>query len=76
MYIRQNPLFSFDTLMKYEPQTRLSMVFNEINVYPVIRELPVKSAQGPKGYSFVALLRADIAKQVCGIPTVTRLLER
>ncbi len=76
MYIRQNPLFSFDTLMQYQPQTRLSMLFEELNVYPAIQALPPKSIRGPKGYSFAALLRALLAKQVCAIPTVTRLVER
>ncbi|HML34177.1 transposase [Sporomusa sphaeroides] len=76
MYIRQNSLFSFDTLMQYQPQTRLSMLFNELDAYPAIKELPAKSVRGPKGYSVAALLRAYVAKQVCGIPTVTKLVER
>ena len=76
MYIRQNPLFSFDCLMQYQPKTRLNMLFEELDVYPAIQSLPVKSVRGPKGYSFAALFRAFIAKQVCAIPTVTKLVER
>lgn len=76
LYIRQNPLFSFDTLMKYQPRTRLAKLFESLDIYPVIRSMPAKSSRGPKGYSLFAMVRALIAKQVCGIQTVTQLVER
>ncbi len=76
MYIRQNPLFSFDTLMQYQPKTRLAIVFESIDLHPFLNELPDKSIRGPKGYSSSALIKGLLAMRLCSIPTVTSLVER
>ena len=76
MYIRHNPLFSFDTLMQYQPKTRLAMVFESIDLHPCLKALPEKSIRGPKGYNSSALIKAFLAMRLCSIPTVTSLVER
>ena len=76
MYIRHNSLFSFDILMKYQPKTRLAIVFESIDLHPFLKALPEKSVRGPKGYSSSALIKAVLAMRLCSIPTVTSLVER
>ena len=76
MYIRHISLFSFDTLVQYQPKTRLAMVFETIDLHPFLKALPIKSVRGPKGYSSAALIKAILAMRLCSIPTVTLLVER
>ena len=76
MYIRHISLFSFDTLMQYQPKTRLAMVFESIDLHPFLKALPIKSVRGPKGYSSAALIKAILAMRLCSVPTVTLLVER
>ena len=76
MYIRHQPLFSFETLQEYQPKTRLGPLFETLDLHPYLKELPAKSIRGPKGYCGYALLRALVAKQLFQIPTFTLLVER
>ena len=76
MYIRHQPLFSFETLQEYQPKTRLTLLFETLDLHPCLKELPAKSIRGPKGYCGYALLRALLAKQLFQIPTFTLLVER
>lgn len=76
MYIRQNPLFSFETLMHYQPKTKLALIFERINLTPCLKELPVKSSRGPSRHPVVAMIKALMAKQIQGIPTVVELVNR
>ena len=76
MYIRHQPLFSFETLQEYQPKTRLALLFETLDLHPCLKELPAKSIRGPKGYCGYALLRALVAKQLFQIPTFTLLVER
>ena len=76
MYIRHQPLFSFETLQEYQPKTRLGLLFETLDLHPCLKELPAKSIRGPKGYCGYAMLRALVAKQLFQIPTFTLLVER
>jgi len=75
MYILQPSLFSFDELMKYEPETRLQKIFFTLDLQPLLDRLP-KADAGRNGYCTSDLIRALIAKQIEGIPCVKRLVER
>jgi len=76
LYIRHQPLFSFETLQEYQPKTRLSLLFESLDLHPCLKELPAQSIRGPKGYSNSAMLRALLAKQLYQIPTFSLLVER
>ena len=76
MYIRHQPLFSFETLQEYQPKTRLGLLFETLDLHPCLKELPAKSIRGPKGYCGYAMLRSLVAKQLFQIPTFTLLVER
>jgi transposase len=75
--IRQIPLYSFETLMQYDEATRLFQVLSKLDTTPITAQLnKTPGTSGPKGYSFEAMLNALIAQRLCGIPTITRLVER
>ena len=76
MYIRQNPLFSFETLINYQPKTQLALVLEKIDFTPCLKKLPVKSRRGPSRHPVMAMIRALVAKQLQGIPTVAELVNR
>lgn len=76
MYVRHQPLFSFETLLEYQPKTRLGLLFETLDLHPCLKGLPAKSLRGPKGYCGYAMLRALVAKQLFQIPTFTLLVER
>jgi len=76
LYIRQNPLFSFETLMNYQPKTQLALVLEKIDLTPCLKKLPVKSRRGPSRHPVMAMIKALVAKQLQGIPTVTELVNR
>ena len=74
MYIQQNPLFSFNELMSFQPKSRLELIFSKIDLTPALAALPKISAFGPNGYSQQALLLALIAKVILQIPTLSALV--
>lgn len=76
MYIRHQPLFSFETLQEYQPKSRLTLLFETLDLHPCLKELPAQSIRGPKGFSRSAMLHALLAKQLYQIPTFTLLVER
>lgn len=76
MYIRHQPLFSFETLQEYQPKSRLALLFESLDLHPCVKEFPAKSIRGPKGFSYSAMLRALLAKQLFQIPTFSLLVER
>jgi transposase len=75
LYIRQPSLFSFDELMKFQPQTRLEKIFSTLDLSVISKHFP-SSSRGPKSYDRESMLRAMIAALVYGIPTCTKLVER
>jgi len=74
IYIQQNPLFSFNELMSFQPKSRLELIFSKIDLTPALAALPKISAFGPNGYSQQALLLALIAKVILQIPTLSALV--
>ena len=43
MYIQQNPLFSFNELMSFQPKSRLELIFSKIDLTPALRRAVLKS---------------------------------
>ena len=76
MNIRHEPLFSFETLLKYEPRTRLSKILDALDLDIIPANLSRSWSRGPLGYNRTCLLRALIAKYVYGIPNTAKLVER
>lgn len=76
MHIRQSSLFSFEELMKYGPQTRLEKIFTTLDLSDIHKAFNRKSLRGSKGHSKDSMLRALIAKLICGIPNCAQLVER
>ncbi len=75
MYIQQQCLFSFEEIMKLQPETRLEKIFYTLDLKPIIDNLE-KSSLGPTGYSLTAKLRALFAMVIERIPSFTALTER
>jgi transposase len=75
LYIQQQCLFSFDEIMKLQPETRLEKIFHTLDLSPIIDNFE-KSSLGPNGYSLAAKLRALFAMVIERIPNFTALTER
>lgn len=77
MYIRQECLFSFDELIKFQPETKLEMVLSQLDFSNVVLSLSrPEYKRGPKGYDPLPLLYALIAMQLEKIPTIAKLVDR
>lgn len=77
MYIRQESFFSFEEIIKFQPETKLEMILTELNFDNIVHMLSEKSAvRGPKGYSFKQLLYSLVAMQVEQMPYIISLVER
>jgi transposase, IS5 family len=76
MNIRHESIFPFETLLEYEPQTRLAKIFKVLNCNLVNHQLSKPFSRGPLGYKKASLLRALLAKYVYGIPNTAKLVER
>lgn len=68
MYIRQELLFSFEELMRLQPQTKLELIFETIDLSTVVKIFP-RSTKGPKGYDPIPIARALLAQQIEQIPS-------
>lgn len=75
MYILQKPLLSFEQFLELDRKNRLVGIFSTLDLSSVVIALD-SSRCGPKGYPIEAMVRSLIAKQVEGIPTVAKLVER
>ena len=76
MNIRHESIFSFETLLECEPQTRLAKIFTVLDCNLVDHQLSKPFSRGPLGYKKANLLRALLAKYVYGIPNTAKLVER
>ncbi len=77
MYIRQECLLSFDEIIKYQPKTKLELIFSQLDFTSILNELTQQHAtRGPKGHSEIALLYSLIAMQVEQIKTFKKLIDR
>ncbi|MDE4542136.1 transposase [Thermoanaerobacterium sp. R66] len=77
MYIRQECLFSFDELIKFQPETKLEMVLSQLDFSNVVLSLSrPEYKRGPKGYDPLPLLYALVAMQLEKIPNIAKLVAR
>ena len=76
MNIRHEFIFSFETLLECEPQTRLAKIFNILDCNLVDHQLSQSFSRGPSVYNKASLLRALLAKYVYGILNTAKLVER
>lgn len=75
MYIRQEPLLSFEDLMELQPQTKLELILENVDWSEVVKIIP-RSRKGPNGYHPIPIIRALLAQQIEQIPTRAALVRR
>ncbi|SNX53977.1 transposase [Thermoanaerobacterium sp. RBIITD] len=77
MYIRQECLFSFNELIKFQSETKLEMVLSQFDFSNVLLSLSrPEYKRGPKGYDPLPLLYALIAMQLEKIQNIVKLVDR
>lgn len=77
MYIRQQCVFSFEELIKLQPETKLEMVLSQLNFSNMMLSLSrPEHKRGPKGYNAMPLLYALIAMQLEKIKNIVKLVDR
>ena len=65
MYIRQECLFSFEEILKFQKENKLQLILSQLDFSNLINKLTKpKHKRGPKGYNPVSLINALIAMQV------------
>ena len=75
MYIRQTTLFSFEEIIKFQQQTRLELILEQIDVSKLTNELRNPgNTRGPKGYEPKCLIYSLIAMQVEKINSIKDLV--
>ena len=67
MYIRQQTLFSFEEILKFQKETRIELIFYHLDLSRIPKAL---------GKSSIDLLYAFIAMQIERIPTVRDLVKK
>ena len=77
MYIRQQTLFSFEEILKFQKETQLELIFSHLDLSKITKKLGKSTYdRGPKGYCSADLLYAFIAMQIERIPTVKDLVKK
>lgn len=77
MYVRQESFLSFDEIIKFQPTTKLEMIFLKLNFDPLISCLTKSCASSvPKGYNIESMLYALIAMQVEKLKYRKQLVDR
>ncbi|ADD03131.1 transposase IS4 family protein [Thermoanaerobacter italicus Ab9] len=76
MYIRQQSFFSFEEILKFQPETRLEKIFSALDYSNVLTLLPKQKELGRKGYSKEAMFLAIIAMRIENIKTIAALVKR
>jgi len=78
MYIRQECLLSFEELIKFQPETKLELIFKAIDpqLTTALAKMPTHSKFGPKPCDRESMLRALIAKEIEGIKNYNALIHR
>ena len=59
-----------------QPKTRLELIFSELDLSPLVKEIGSQSKRGPKGYDPASIIRALLAQQIENIPSRVKLVER
>ncbi|MDR2089845.1 MAG: transposase [Clostridiales Family XIII bacterium] len=77
MIIHQYSLFSFDEILKFQPETQLMKILDELDFSKLERALGKKpGSRGPKGYSISSLLAALVSAQLAKDTRINKLTER
>lgn len=70
-------MFSFDELLKFQPETKLEMVLSQLDFSNMLSYLSrPEHKRGPKGYDALPLLYALIAMQLEKINNIAKLVDR
>ena len=69
-------LFSLQDLFEIEEKTRLELIFENIDLTPVVKSLRNNSKKGPKGYDIKSIIRTFLAQRIENIPTRAALVRR
>jgi len=70
-------MFSFDELLKFQPETKLEMVLSQLDFSNMLSYLSrPEHKRGPKGYDALPLLYALIAMQLEKIQNIVKLVDR
>jgi transposase len=69
-------MFSFEEILKYQPETRLQKIFSVLGKVNIVSLLPDKSRFGRKGYDREAMFYAIVAMYIENIKTVSALVAR
>jgi len=75
-YIQQMNLFSLEDLFDLQGKTKLELIFEDIDLKPVVKSLSTNSKKGPKGYDIKSIIRAFLAQRIENIPTRVALVRR
>lgn len=77
MIIQQFSLFSFDEIIKFQPETKLQMTLDELDFSKLELALCKRPGErGPKGYSISSLIAALISAQYAKDTRINKLVER
>ncbi len=77
MYIRQQTLFSFEEILKFQKETQLELIFSRLDLSKITKGLGKPSYdRGPKGYCCADMLYALIAMQIERIPNPKALVRK
>ena len=77
MYIRQQTLFSFEEILKFQKETKLELIFSRLDLSKISKALGKSSfSRGPKGYCCEDMLYALIAMQTERVPKVKALVRK
>ena len=75
-YIQQKSLFSLEELFNCQEKTKLELLFENLDLSPVVNSLRNDSKKGPKGYDIKPIIRAFLAQRIENIPTRAALVRR
>ena len=76
-YIRHESLFTLQELYEMEQKDRFEVIFNAVNITPILRVVSKKSRYGaPVEVNYQAMIYSLIARIVERIPTIKDLLKR
>jgi transposase len=76
MYIRYQPIFPFEEILQFEPETKLIKILSQIDLSEICAKLPKPSNFGPKVRNREAMLYSPIAMKIENIKTTKALVIR
>jgi transposase len=76
MYIRYQPIFPFEEVLQFEPETKLAKILSKIELSEICSKLRKSSNFGPKVRNRKAMLYSLIAMKIENIKTIKALVTR